>query len=107
MCFCSGLSNYFLKFSEEYKRQHPNEPFTNDWYEFVEYGTTNRLRIILQRSGFKRDSTEYIRRNADKYVRGTPDNPKAAEKGITGVSERTGEKRHRRNPVQRTGAVHR
>ena len=70
------LSNYFLKFSEAYKRQHPDEPFTNDWYEFVEYGTTNRLRIILQRSGFKRDSTEYIRRNADKYVRGTPDNPK-------------------------------
>lgn len=70
------LSNYFLKFSEEYKRQHPNEPFTNDWYEFVEYGTTNRLRIILQRSGFKRESTEYIRQNADKYVRGTPDDPK-------------------------------
>ncbi len=36
------LSNYFLYFSEEYKRQHPSEPFTNDWYEFVEYGTTNR-----------------------------------------------------------------
>jgi len=76
------LSNYFLKFSEEYKRQHPNEPFTNDWYEFVEYGTTNRLRIILQRSGFKRDSTEYIRRNADKYVRGTPDNPKLLKKAL-------------------------
>jgi hypothetical protein len=76
------LSNYFLKFSEEYKRQHPNEPFTNDWYEFVEYGTTNRLRIILQRSGFKRDSTEYIRRNVDKYVRGTPDNPKLLKKAL-------------------------
>ena len=48
------LSNYFLKFSEEYKRQHPNQPLMNNWYEFVEYGTTNRLRIILQRSGFKR-----------------------------------------------------
>lgn len=76
------LSNYFLKFSEEYKNQHPNEPFTNDWYEFVEYGTTNRLRIILQRSGFKRDSTEYIRRNSDKYVRGTPDNPKLLKKAL-------------------------
>lgn len=76
------LSNYFLKFSEEYKHQHPNESFTNDWYEFVEYGTTNRLRIILQRSGFKRDSTEYIRRNADKYVRGTPDNPKLLKKAL-------------------------
>ena len=52
------------------------------WYEFVEYGTTNRLRIILQRSGFKRDSTEYIRRNADKYVRGTPDNPKLLKKEL-------------------------
>lgn len=76
------LSNYFLKFSEEYKHQHPNEPFTNDWYEFVEYGTTNRLRIILQRSGFKRDSTEYIRRNADKYIRGTLDNPKLLKKAL-------------------------
>ena len=76
------LSNYFLKFSEEYKRQHPEESFTNDWYEFVEYGTTNRLRIILQRSGFKRESTEHIRRNADKYVRGTPDTPKLLKKAL-------------------------
>lgn len=71
------LSNYFLRFSEEYKRQHPNEPLTNDWHEFVEYGTTNKLRIILQRSGYKRESTEYIRRNADKYVKDPDsDNPK-------------------------------
>jgi len=76
------LSNYFLKFSQEYKRQHPDEPFTNDWYEFVEYGTTNRLRIILQQSGFKRESTEYIRRNADKYVRGTPNHPKLLKNAI-------------------------
>ncbi len=76
------LSNYFLKFSEEYKRQHPDEQFTNDWYEFVEYGTTNHLRIILQRSGFKRDSTAYIRRNADKYVRGTSNNPKLLKKAL-------------------------
>ncbi|WP_024860258.1 DEAD/DEAH box helicase [Ruminococcus flavefaciens] len=76
------LSNYFLKFSEEYNRQHPDEPLKHDWFEFVEYGTTNPLRIILQRSGFKRESTEYIRRNADKYVRGTPDNPKLLKKAL-------------------------
>lgn len=76
------LANYFLKFSQEFKRQHPNEPFTNDWYEFVEYGTTNRLRIILQQSGFKRESTDYIRRNADRYVRGTSENPKLLKKAI-------------------------
>lgn len=76
------LSNYFLKFSEAYKHQHPDKPFTNDWYEFVEYGTTNQLRIMLQRSGFKRDSTEYIRRNADKYIRGNSDNPKLLKKAL-------------------------
>lgn len=70
------LSNYFLKFSQEYKLQHPNEPFNNDWYEFVEYGTTNRLRIILQRSGFKRESTAYIMDHSADYVRGTADDPK-------------------------------
>ena len=76
------LSNYFLKFSEEYKRQHPNQPLMNNWYEFVEYGTTNRLRIILQRSGFKRESTEYIRQNADKYIRWEQDNPKLLKKAL-------------------------
>lgn len=70
------LSNYFLKFSQEYKTQHPDEPFTNDWYEFVEYGTTNRLRIILQRSGFQRESTAYIMDHSDDYVRGDADEPK-------------------------------
>ena len=75
------LSNYFLRFSEEYKRQYPNEPFTNDWHEFVEYGTTNKLRIILQRSGYKRESTEYIRRNAEKYVKDPDsDDPKLYKK---------------------------
>ena len=75
------LSNYFLRFSEEYKRQHPNEPFKNDWHEFVEYGTTNKLRIILQRSGYKRESTEYIRRNAEKYVKDPDsDDPKLYKK---------------------------
>ncbi len=46
------------------------------------YATTNRLRLILQHSGFKWDSTGYIRRNADKYVRGTPDNPKLLKKAL-------------------------
>lgn len=76
------LSNYFLKFTEEYKRQHPGEDLTNDWHEFVEYGTDNRLRILLQRSGFLRDSTEYIQRHADVYVRGTPDNPKLVKQAL-------------------------
>ena len=76
------LSNYFLKFTEEYKRQHPNEPFANDWHEFIEYGTDNKLRIVLQRSGFLRDSTDYIQRHADVYVLGTPDNPKLIKQAL-------------------------
>ena len=76
------LSSYFLRFSEAYKKQHPDEDFNNDWYEFIEYGTTNRLRIILQKSGYKRESTEYIRKNAGTYVRGTPDNPKLLKKAL-------------------------
>ena len=76
------LSSYFLRFSEEYKKQHPDEDFKNDWHEFVEYGTTNRLRIILQRSGYKRESTDYIKSNADKYVRGSEDDPKLLKKAL-------------------------
>ena len=76
------ISSYFLRFSEEYKRQHPDKDLTNDWYEFVEYGTNNRLRIILQRSGYKRESTEYIRRHHDKFVRGTPEEPKLIKKAL-------------------------
>ena len=35
-----SISNYFRKFSLEYKRQHGNiEYFDNDWYDFIEYGT--------------------------------------------------------------------
>jgi hypothetical protein len=42
-----SISNYFLRFSSEYKRFHNVESFPNDWYEYVEYGTTNPLSITL------------------------------------------------------------
>jgi len=64
-----SFSNYFLKFSECYKRIHKIEgPFLNDWYEYVEYGTTNQLSIILQRNGFSRETSLYIKQNRSKYV---------------------------------------
>lgn len=63
------IANYFLRFSEEYKRQHGGiSHFKNDWYEFVEYGTCNDLRITLQRSGFSREASSYIRQNASEYI---------------------------------------
>ncbi|MGN1140929.1 MAG: DEAD/DEAH box helicase [Oliverpabstia sp.] len=60
------ISNYFLKFTEEYIRQHGE--CKNDWYEYVEYGTTNKLRITLQKSDFSREAATYIRKNQDDYV---------------------------------------
>lgn len=61
-----SLSNYFLKFSNEYKAFHDIEQFENDWYEYVQYGTTNPMTILLQRFGFTRESATYIRRNVPR-----------------------------------------
>lgn len=66
-----SLSNYFLKFSEAYKRYHHIDgDMKNDWYEYVEYGTTNPLTILLQRNGFSRETAMYIRQHRDDYVIG-------------------------------------
>lgn len=64
-----SLSNYFLKFSEAYKRYHNiTGDLNNDWYEYVEYGTTNLLTIMLQRNGFSRETAMYIRQHRTDYV---------------------------------------
>lgn len=70
-----SISNYFLRFSEEYKKQHPGQKF-QDWYEYVEYGTINQLTITLQRSGFSREASTYIKQHRDEYVTGTNLDPK-------------------------------
>ncbi|WP_186423785.1 DEAD/DEAH box helicase [Lacrimispora celerecrescens] len=71
-----SISNYFLRFSEEYKKFHKVDNFPNDWYEYVEYGTINPLTIMLQRSGFSREASTYIKANRDKYVTGSIEEPK-------------------------------
>jgi superfamily II DNA/RNA helicase len=63
-----SISNYFLRFSTEYKRFHKLETMNNDWYEYVEYGTTNPLTITLQRSGFSRETSSYIKKHKSEYV---------------------------------------
>lgn len=63
-----SISNYFLRFSTEFKRYHKVKTFPNDWYEYVEYGTTNPLSITLQRNGFSRETSTYIRRHRVDYV---------------------------------------
>lgn len=63
-----SVANYFREFSTEYKKQHGNVPFHNDWYEYVEYGTTNPLTILLQRYGYSREASSYIIRHKDEFV---------------------------------------
>lgn len=65
-----SISNYFRKFSLEYKAIHNFDHFDNDWYEYVEYGTTNPDTIFLQQSGFSREASLYIQKpsNYAKYV---------------------------------------
>ena len=65
-----SISNYFRKFSMEYKAVHQVENFDNDWYEDVEYGTTNPITIFLQQNGFSREASIYIQTpsNYSKYV---------------------------------------
>ena len=65
-----------MRFSTEYKLQHNVEEFDNDWYEYVEYGSTNPLTILLQRNGFSRETSEYIKLNRGKYVVDTTMGPK-------------------------------
>lgn len=65
-----SISNYFRKFSLEYKNVHQVDHFQNDWYEFVEYGTTNPLTIFLQQIGYSRESSKFIEEpsNRNKYL---------------------------------------
>lgn len=65
-----SISNYFRKFSLEYKAYHKVDHFDNDWYEYVEYGTTNPDTIFLQQNGFSREASIFIQTpsNYNKYV---------------------------------------
>lgn len=64
-----SISNYFLRFSNEHKRVHgENSLNRNNWYEYVEYGTTNEITIQLQRYGFSRESATYIKAHQTQYV---------------------------------------
>ena len=74
-----NIASYFRKFSLEYKKYHniKGDHFENDWYEFVEYGTTSKLTIFLQQLGFSREASTYIMRtnNRRKYlIEDDPDN---------------------------------
>ena len=59
-----------MRFSNEYRRIKDDDKFdTNNWYEFVEYGTTNPLTILLQRNGFSRESARFIKESPEYVVK--------------------------------------
>ncbi len=61
------FSNYFLKVAKAYKKIRGQDPKDN-WYEFVEYGSTNKRAITIQKHGFSRESAMYILRQGQKYI---------------------------------------
>ena len=61
------FSNYFLKVAKAYKEIRGEDPKDN-WYEFVEYGSTNKRAIAIQKHGFSRESAMYIIRQSQKYI---------------------------------------
>lgn len=60
-------ANYFLKISNAYN-DIKGKPAQNDWYEFVEYGSTNKRSIEIQKHGFSRESALYILQHEAEYV---------------------------------------
>ena len=62
------FANYFLKFSTESKKQSGKKDLANDWYEYVEYGTMNQLSILLQKSGFSRETASFIKKNKNEFI---------------------------------------
>ena len=66
-----SISNYFLRFSNMYREIKGEDSLnTNNWYEYVEYGTTNPITVTLQRNGFSREAATYIRdhQKQDDYI---------------------------------------
>lgn len=65
-----SISNYFLRFLNMYISIHGEHSLDdNNWYEFVEYGTTNEVTVFLQRNGFSRESANYIKDHPEYIFR--------------------------------------
>lgn len=63
------ISNYFRKFSFEYKKYHNKDSLKNDWFEFVEYGSTSSIVRLLQKYGFSRQVSLYIKDHKNKFLK--------------------------------------
>lgn len=57
-----SISNYFTKFSERYKIIKKVEALDNDWSEYLDFGTNDRLIIELQKIGFSREIAKELKK---------------------------------------------
>ena len=64
------ISNYFLRFSTGYKKIHNLSVISNDWYEYVEFGSSDSFELKLQRLGYSRETAKYIKENKVKFIKG-------------------------------------
>ena len=55
-----SISNYFTKFSERYKTLKNIDTIDNDWSEYIDFGTNDKLVIELQKIGFSRENAKLI-----------------------------------------------
>lgn len=63
------FSMYFLRFSEAIISIKGKEALVHDWYDYVEYGTNNKLVILLQKYGFMREhALSLLRTPYSKYI---------------------------------------
>lgn len=62
------LSNYFMRFSSELKKYQRRDYLTNDWYEYVEYGTSNKVSILLQKNGFSHEAATYLSGDERRFI---------------------------------------
>lgn len=67
------LGKYFLKVSKELSAN--SIPLDNNWYQYLEYGTSSDLRIWLQQNGYSRESSQYIEDKADELIVNGPFGP--------------------------------
>lgn len=67
------LGKYFLKVSKELSAN--SIPLDNNWYQYLEYGTSSDLRIWLQQNGYSRESSQYIEDKADELIINSPFGP--------------------------------
>ena len=62
------FSMYFLRFSEAIIKIRNIKSISNDWYEYIEYGTNNKIVIKLQKHGLTREFALQIKNKYSNYI---------------------------------------